>query len=72
MSDRPGHDRRYAIDPSSMEGLGWQPRYTQTFAGLAATIDWYRDNQQWWEKPVRRGAPPRPNGKAADRKPASS
>ena len=50
VSDRPGHDRRYAIDPSSMEGLGWQPRYTDFAAGLAATIDWYRDNQQWWEE----------------------
>ena len=49
VSDRPGHDRRYAIDSSSMEGLGWQPRYTDFAAGLAATIDWYRNNQQWWE-----------------------
>ena len=49
VSDRPGHDRRYAIDPSSMAGLGWQPRYTDFAAGLAATIDWYRNNQQWWE-----------------------
>jgi dTDP-glucose 4,6-dehydratase len=48
VQDRPGHDRRYAIDASRLKGeLGWAPR--QDFeAGLALTIDWYLDNQAWW------------------------
>ncbi|QGU02936.1 dTDP-glucose 4,6-dehydratase [Corynebacterium kalinowskii] len=47
VTDRPGHDRRYAIDPSSTEALGWRPQYT--FArGLKETIEWYRANPQWW------------------------
>jgi dTDP-glucose 4,6-dehydratase len=48
VSDRPGHDRRYAIDASKIEReLGWKP--TQTFeSGLAATIDWYLANEWWW------------------------
>ncbi|MGO1990694.1 MAG: dTDP-glucose 4,6-dehydratase [Corynebacterium sp.] len=49
VTDRPGHDRRYAIDPSSMRSLGWEPRYTDFSAGLAATVQWYRDNRSWWE-----------------------
>ena len=48
VTDRPGHDRRYAIDPSSMEGLGWEPAYRDFHAGLAATVDWYRANPGWW------------------------
>ncbi|MGL4489554.1 MAG: dTDP-glucose 4,6-dehydratase [Rhizobiaceae bacterium] len=48
VSDRPGHDRRYAIDASKIErDLGWKA--TQTFeSGLAATIDWYLANEWWW------------------------
>ncbi len=48
VSDRPGHDRRYAIDASKIErDLGWKPM--QTFeSGLAATIDWYLANEWWW------------------------
>jgi dTDP-glucose 4,6-dehydratase len=49
VTDRPGHDRRYAIDPTSMETLGWAPHYTDFAAGLAATVQWYRDNRAWWE-----------------------
>ncbi|MGO1949847.1 MAG: dTDP-glucose 4,6-dehydratase [Mycobacteriaceae bacterium] len=49
VTDRPGHDRRYAIDPSSMHALGWSPRYTDFSGGLAATVQWYRDNRDWWE-----------------------
>ncbi|MCI6206748.1 MAG: dTDP-glucose 4,6-dehydratase [Corynebacterium glucuronolyticum] len=49
VQDRPGHDRRYAIDPSSVEALGWEPRYTSFPEGLAQTIDWYRANKPWWE-----------------------
>ncbi|HIW90911.1 MAG TPA: dTDP-glucose 4,6-dehydratase [Candidatus Corynebacterium avicola] len=49
VTDRPGHDLRYAIDPSSMTSLGWTPRYTDFSEGLAATVEWYRDNRDWWE-----------------------
>jgi len=54
VTDRPGHDRRYAIDPSKIEReLGWQAQ--ETFeTGLAATVDWYLDNRAWWE-PIRSG-----------------
>ncbi len=47
VEDRPGHDRRYAMDGSKLAALGWQP--TTVFEdGLAATIDWYRANEAWW------------------------
>ena len=50
VKDRPGHDRRYAIDPSRIETeLGWQPRETWA-TGLRKTIDWYQQNGQWIEK----------------------
>ncbi len=49
VRDRPGHDRRYAIDPSKLRReLGWRPRHTDFAAGLEATIAWYRDNEAWW------------------------
>jgi dTDP-glucose 4,6-dehydratase len=49
VSDRPGHDKRYAIDYSKLQNeLGWQPRYTNFRDGLAATIDWYKSNENWW------------------------
>ncbi|MER8423330.1 dTDP-glucose 4,6-dehydratase [Mesorhizobium sp. M1403] len=53
VADRPGHDRRYAIDASKIRlDLGWAPR--ETFAGgLAKTIDWYLQNEWWWG-PIRR------------------
>jgi dTDP-glucose 4,6-dehydratase len=49
VTDRPGHDRRYAIDASKVRReLGWQPR--QSFeAGLERTVRWYLDNRPWWE-----------------------
>ena len=55
VTDRPGHDRRYAIDASKIEReLGWSPE--ETFeSGLAKTIDWYLDNRWWWE-PIRSGS----------------
>lgn len=49
VSDRPGHDMRYAIDATRLRTeLGWTPRYTTFRDGLAATIDWYRANEAWW------------------------
>jgi len=49
VTDRPGHDLRYAIDSSKLrDELGWQPRYSDFEAGLAATVQWYRDNEEWW------------------------
>ena len=54
VTDRPGHDRRYAIDASKIaRELGWTPQ--ETFeTGLAKTIDWYLDNEWWWG-PIRSG-----------------
>jgi dTDP-glucose 4,6-dehydratase len=55
VKDRPGHDRRYAIDPSLIESeLGWQPRETWA-SGLSKTIEWYRTNSAWVER-ARSGA----------------
>lgn len=49
VSDRPGHDLRYAIDSTKLRTeLGWEPRYTTFREGLAATVDWYRANEAWW------------------------
>jgi len=48
VSDRPGHDQRYAIDPTKiMSKLGWQPA-TSFDEGLKSTIEWYLDNREWW------------------------
>ncbi len=52
VPDRPGHDRRYAIDPTKIEReLGW--RATETFeSGLDRTVDWFLENESWW-RPIR-------------------
>ena len=49
VTDRAGHDLRYAIDSTKLrDELGWRPRYADFLPGLTATIDWYRDHEQWW------------------------
>ena len=49
VKDRPGHDRRYAIDPTKIETeLGWKPKYNFD-TGIAQTIQWYLDNEDWWK-----------------------
>ena len=67
VTDRPGHDARYAIDPSKIEReLGWRPRYDLD-RGLAATIDWYIANQEWCRRAsasYRRAAARHPGGGA--------
>ena len=50
VTDRAGHDRRYAIDGSrTREELGWKPCYTNFSEGLADTIAWYTEHREWWE-----------------------
>ena len=53
VEDRPGHDRRYAMDGSKLRALGWG-NGTPFEDGLAATIDWYRENEAWW-RPIKSG-----------------
>ncbi|RFU67134.1 dTDP-glucose 4,6-dehydratase [Peribacillus saganii] len=49
VEDRLGHDKRYAIDPTKLEGLGWRPTYSFE-TGIAQTIQWYLDNKEWWQQ----------------------
>lgn len=53
VKDRPGHDRRYALDSRKLRSLGWQPRHDATEA-LRATVRWYAENRWWWE-PIKSG-----------------
>jgi dTDP-glucose 4,6-dehydratase len=54
VADRPGHDRRYALDSDKVARLGW--RSTHTFEeALAATVQWYREHEGWWQ-PIKSGA----------------
>jgi len=55
VADRPGHDRRYAVDTSKLRGLGWTPQVAFE-AGLAATVEWYRANDWWW-RPIKEQDP---------------
>ena len=49
VRDRPGHDRRYAIDSTKLQTeLGWRPTRNNFEEGLRQTIDWYRANEAWW------------------------
>ena len=49
VRDRPGHDRRYAIDSSKISAqLEWRPMHVDFEDGLKETIAWYRDNGEWW------------------------
>jgi dTDP-glucose 4,6-dehydratase len=54
VADRPGHDRRYALDSGKVRALGWSPA-TSFDAALAATVEWYRTHEAWW-KPIKSGA----------------
>ncbi|MGB6408283.1 MAG: dTDP-glucose 4,6-dehydratase [Planococcus donghaensis] len=49
VEDRLGHDKRYAIDPTKMERLGWRPVYDFD-TGIAQTVDWFLENKAWWEQ----------------------
>lgn len=49
VKDRPGHDRRYALDCAKLKSLSWQPEFSFAQA-LKLTIDWYRNNQPWWKR----------------------
>lgn len=62
VTDRPGHDMRYAIDPTRIrEELGWRPSVTLE-QGLAKTVDWYLDNEDWWAPLVKIAAERRGTG----------
>jgi dTDP-glucose 4,6-dehydratase len=47
VADRPGHDRRYAVNSGKLRALGWRPQVAFS-DGIARTIDWYRANEAWW------------------------
>ncbi|MGZ6379002.1 MAG: dTDP-glucose 4,6-dehydratase [Candidatus Limnocylindrales bacterium] len=49
VPDRPGHDRRYAMDGGRAAGIGWRPT-VDLATGLARTVAWYRDNEAWWRR----------------------
>ena len=54
VKDRPGHDRRYAVDSSKAMALGWKPAHSFRSGGLEETVEWYREHRRWWE-PIKSG-----------------
>ena len=54
VEDRPGHDRRYAVDSSKLRDLGWKPEHSFDAGGLEDMVAWYRENREWWE-PIKSG-----------------
>ncbi|MCL6431701.1 MAG: dTDP-glucose 4,6-dehydratase [Anaerolineae bacterium] len=54
VTDRPGHDRRYALDCSRLRALGWRSRHTFAEA-LEKTVRWYQENEAWW-RPIKEGS----------------
>ena len=54
VADRPGHDRRYSVDSTKLRGLGWSPQHSFDAGGLEETVEWYRENRDWWE-PIKSG-----------------
>jgi dTDP-glucose 4,6-dehydratase len=55
VADRPGHDRRYSLDTSKLQGLGWAPQVPFEL-GLRETVSWYQQNEWWW-RPIKDGDP---------------
>lgn len=53
VKDRPGHDKRYALDITKIKELGWRPRHDFKYA-LELTIEWYKNNKAWWQNILRR------------------
>ena len=51
MTDRIGHDRRYSLDTAKLESVGWRPQISFD-RGLADTVSWYREHEQWW-RPIK-------------------
>jgi len=54
VQDRPGHDRRYALNSSKIKKLGWKASYHFEEA-MKTTVDWYMNNKDWWRKIRERG-----------------
>jgi dTDP-glucose 4,6-dehydratase len=54
VEDRPGHDRRYSVDSTKLRDLGWAPQHSFDAGGLEQTVEWYRENREWWE-PIKSG-----------------
>jgi len=52
VKDRPGHDKRYALDTAKIKALGWRPRHDFRDA-LKLTVDWYKKNEAWWDRLVK-------------------
>jgi dTDP-glucose 4,6-dehydratase len=55
VADRLGHDRRYCLDTSKLKSMGWAPQ-ANFETGLAATVDWYKNNEWWW-RPIKENDP---------------